>query len=309
MNIIEIANVSKKFKHLGKKFFAVDSVSFSVRKGEIFGVLGPNGAGKTTLINMMIGILAPDKGTVKIFGEEIRNNRKLMERIGVSSGETRFHWALRVRDVLNFYAMIYDLRGAEKTKRIDSLAKFFGLQRIMKRKFGYLSTGERMRLTFAKALLNYPELLLLDEPTLGLDPDMAIKVRNEIRRINRKFGTTIILTSHYMGEVEQLADRIAFINRGRIVDIGTIKDLKSKHFSNYDLKIRVKVVKDKKFLKAGGFTVSGNVLKKKMKTGEDLSRILDKLARRNFVVLDVETKKPSLEDYFVKIIGDFDEAL
>jgi len=308
MKVVEVESVSKKFKSDGKRFFAVKDVSFSVESGEIFGMLGPNGAGKTTLLNMIVGVLSPDTGSIKIFGQDIRKNRALMEQIGVSSGDTRFHWALRVSDILNFYGRLYGLKGTERRKRIDRLVKFFGLGRVLTRKFGYLSTGEKMRLTFAKSLLNYPKLLLLDEPTLGLDPDIAMKVRDEIKRINRKFGTTIILTSHYMNEVEQLADRIAFISRGRIADIGTIKKLKRKHFTSYDLTIRVRNVTARSALKKMGFSISGNLLRKKMDTGEDISKIITRLGSMGIKITDVESRRPTLEDYFVKVAGDQDET-
>ncbi|MFH1630939.1 MAG: ATP-binding cassette domain-containing protein [Candidatus Aenigmatarchaeota archaeon] len=111
---------------------------------------------------------------------------------------------------------------------MDNLLRFFGLTNIRKRRYSWLSTGERMRLVFAKALLNHPKIIIMDEPTIGLDPDMALKLRDEIKRVNKKFGTTILLASHYMQEVEYLADRMAFINNGRIVDTGTVKGVIKK---------------------------------------------------------------------------------
>ncbi len=307
MNVIEVTNASKKFKYRGEDFFAVKNASFTVKKGEIFGLLGPNGAGKTTLLNMIVGILVPDSGSVKVFGKNTQKDRDILEQVSFASGDAHFHWGMRTRDVLNFYARLYGINKKEREKRIENLARFFGLKRVMYSKFGYLSTGERMRLIFSKALLNRPKLLLLDEPTLGLDPDIAIKVRKEIIRINKRFGTTILLTSHYMHEVEQLADRIAFINKGRIVDIGTIQKLKLSHFSTYDVFIKVKEVKDKKFLNKLGFHVNGTMLYKEMDIDENISELLSKLMRKGFKILDVESKKPTLEDYFVKMTGDNDE--
>ena len=303
MNVIEISNVSKKFKYRGKDFFAVKDASFSVGKGEIFGLLGPNGAGKTTLLNMIVGILVEDSGSIRIFGKDVNKDVGILEKVSSISGETRFHWGLRTNDVLTFYSMLYGLSKSEREKRMKNLIKFFGLEDFLYRKFGYLSTGERMRLVFAKALLNYPTLLILDEPTLGLDPDIAIKVRREIKRVNRKFGTTIILTSHYMHEVEELCDRIAFINKGKIVDIGTINKMKSRQFSTYQIKIKVRKVKDRKFLLSKGFKISGNLLQKDVDTDEDISGMISLLVERKMDILDIETKKPTLEDYFVKVIG------
>ncbi len=300
MNVVEVTNVSKRFRENKKEFFAVKDVSFSIKKGEIFGLLGPNGAGKTTILNIIIQILAPDSGHIKIFGKE-KANIDIMEQLSYVSGETRFHWALRTKDILKMYSMLYDIPKERRAKDIENLVKFFRLQPVLNRKFGYLSTGERMRLIFAKALLNRPKLLLLDEPTLGLDPDISIKVRNEIKRINEKFGTTIILTTHYMPEAEQLADRIAFIDEGKIVDIGEVQKVKMKHFENYEVIITVDKIRGAPLLKKHGFKIIGNRLRKTLSTDENLSGLISFIINRKMKMLDIESKKPTLEDYFVKI--------
>ncbi len=302
--VIEADNISKKFRYRKKDFYAVKNASFTVDAGEIFGLLGPNGAGKSTLLNLIVGILVPDSGSISVFGKSTQKNREILEEISMVSGETHFHWGMRTKDVLTFYGMLYGLDRKERDRRISRLVNFFGLDRVLYSKVGYLSTGERMRLVFAKALLNYPKLLLLDEPTLGLDPDIAIRVREEILRINKKFRTTILLTSHYMQEVEQLADRIAFINKGIVVDIGTIEKIKLRHFSTYDVTIKVKKIKDAAYLRRAGFRVSGTTLRKTIGIDQNISEILSSLVRRNFEVIDIESRKPTLEDYFVKILGD-----
>ncbi len=301
--IIEATNVSKKFTIKKKDFWALKNVSFSVGKGEIFGLLGPNGAGKTTIMNIILGLLVQDHGTVKVFGKNLLKNRELMEKINNASGNTKFHWALRPRDVLRFYAMVYNVPKEKIDSRIDKLEKFFGIEELRQRKFYMLSTGERMRLVLAKSLINKPELLLLDEPTLGLDPDISLKVRKEIKRINRKFKTTIILTTNYMQEAEQLADRIGFINRGEIVDTGKTEKVKMAQFSTYEILLKVREVKDKALLARHGFAARGNIISKTMKTDENVSEILGLLSKMKYEIIDIETKKPTLEDYFVKITG------
>lgn len=234
MAVIDVARVSKQFGRrnqpgkASEKFYALKDVSLRIEDGEVFGILGPNGAGKTTLLNIVMGIVYPDAGTVKVFGGDVRRS-DVVRSIGYVSGEERFHWALTPSDVLTFGGLLYGLGGKERKERIAELLRLFGLEGVAGSKFDVLSTGEKMRLAFAYALINKPKLLLLDEPTLGLDPDIAIKVRNEIRRINRKLGTTIVLTSHYMREVEELCGRIAFINMGRIMHVGKVSDIRKKH--------------------------------------------------------------------------------
>lgn len=227
MKAIEIQNVSRKFKVYGKEFYALKDVSLTINKGEVFALVGPNGSGKTTLLNIILNMLTPNTGQVKILGKDTRD-KNFLEKINYASGEERFHWALTVFDILDFYGRVYGLDGKERKVRIEELAKFIGLTDILDRRFDGLSTGERMRLAFAKALLNKPRILLLDEPTLGLDPDVSRKVRKEIKRLNKRYKTTIFLTSHYMPEIEQLADRIALIKEGKIIEVGKLKDITKK---------------------------------------------------------------------------------
>src|SRR3989344_2344546 len=305
MSTIEVKNVTKKYKNNGKDFIALNNVSFNVEKGEIFGLLGPNGAGKTTLLNIMIGILYPDNGSIKVFGSDPAKNRDVLTKISFLSAESRFHWALKPKDILNFFARSYGLNKEERKKKIEELVELFEIKDLLNKKFDYLSTGERMRLAFAKSLINDPEVLILDEPTLGLDPDISIKIRREIKRINKEFKKTILLTSHYMNEVEFLADRIAFMNHGKLLDIGNVDEVLRKHFSSYDLVVTLKEVKDKEFLNEMGFEIKGKVITKKMYSGEDINEILSALSSKKFNIIDFRMKKPTLDDYFVeKARGD-----
>jgi ABC-2 type transport system ATP-binding protein len=302
MNVISIKNVSKRFRERGEWFYVLRDVSLEIKAGEIFGLVGPNGAGKTTLLNILIGMLTPDAGEVRVFGKDITRNRELMDRINYVSGETRFHWFLRVSDILNFYARAYDVPAGERSKRIQEMMRFFDIDKIKHRGFDSLSTGEKMRLVFAKAMLNKPRLLLLDEPTLGLDPDMAAKLRREIKRINKRENVTILLTSHYMHEVEQLCSRMAFINMGEIVDMGSVDEVKLSGFSTYDVLIKVRKILDRLFLLRNGFKVSGKNISKTMLYDETLSDVLYSLSKHGFEILDIHTRKPTLEDYFIKAV-------
>ncbi len=226
MPIIELKNVSKKFKNEGKEFYAVNNVSFSIKEGEIFSILGPNGAGKTTLLNMMMGILIPGSGNIRIFGKPA-GHRDVMENIAYVSGEERFHWALTVKDILTFATMVYGIEN--RKQKLNEMVSLFGLEKVINSRFEVLSTGEKMRLAFAYALIGEPKVLFLDEPTLGMDPSISIKIRNQIKKINLDFKSTIILTSHYMKEVEFLSSRIAFINQGKLMDISSVRGIKKKY--------------------------------------------------------------------------------
>ncbi len=300
---IQISNVSKIYKVKKKDFYALKDVNLTIEKGEIFGLLGPNGAGKTTLLNVLIGLLYPDRGEAKVLGFRPYKDRQVLERMNFISGETRFHWSLHGIDILNYYGMSYNIPKKERLKRINELMDFFRIEYIRNKKFAWLSTGERMRLVFAKALLNKPEVLLLDEPTLGLDPDIAIRVRKEVKRVNKVFGTTILLTSHYMNEVEQLCDRIAFIDHGQIIDVGSVEKVKLNKFDSYEVAIHVDKIKNREVLQKQGFKISGNKISKNLSHDENLSEILSFLVKLGYKIQDIETKKPTLEDYFVKIVN------
>ena len=304
MKAIEVENVSKKFKEFGKEFYALKDVSFSVKDNEIFCLLGPNGSGKTTMLNIIMNILVPNSGSVKILGNEVNRDKSVLEKVNFVSGDARFHWSIKVENILNFFGMIYNLEEEKRKSRIEKLVRAFGIEYLMKRRYFTLSTGEKMRVVLAKSLINEPKIILMDEPTLGLDPDIAITVRNEIKKANKKFKTTILLTSHYMYEVEELADRIAFLNKGSIIDTGTVEKVKSKKFSTYEVLIRLSEIKDKRFLLKHGFHINGNIISKRISAGDDINKILSILQAGKFSITNIETRKPTLEDYFVKISSE-----
>ena len=300
MNPIVVTNVSKTFGKKDQKFKALSNVSLEVKEGEIFGLLGPNGAGKTTLINVMLNLLIPDEGEVRILGEKPIPD--VLNKINVVAGGSEFHWALTPTDILKFFAKIYQVPNGQE--RINELAELLEIKHLMNRKVSWFSTGERLRVAFAKALLNKPKLLLMDEPTLGLDPDIARNVRNEVERLNKEEGTTILLTSHYMHEVEQLCDRIAFIYKGRIVDIGEVKEVKLKRFATYDVILTLNKKPTAKFVKENKLEAKGNRVRATLHDEEAMSTLLAETHLAGYLVKDVSIKKPTLEDYFIKVLGE-----
>ncbi len=234
--IIEVHGVRKNFStgFFRKKInTALDGVSLFVRKGEIFGLLGPNGAGKTTLLNIISTQLLPDKGSVKMFGKEttglsMHELSGLKSRINMCSGNPNFPWSLTVEEILKYYSMLYGCKLSACGNNVNALIKTFELEKYRAARYDRLSTGTKQRLALAKSMINKPEILLLDEPTIGLDPDIARKLRAKILEINKKTNTTIILTTHYMKEAEELCGRIAFIKNGKIKALGTKAELKKK---------------------------------------------------------------------------------
>lgn len=207
---------------------AVDAISFDVARNEIVGLLGPNGAGKTTTINMILGVLEPDSGSVRIRDINIAKQRsKALEHTNFAAVYAALPGNLTVLQNLRFFGLIYNVpRLAE---RIDVLIAEFELQQFRNVKCGVLSSGEQTRVSLAKAMLNSPELLLLDEPTASLDPAAAQDVRAKIRKFVAKGATGVLWTSHNMYEVEEMCDRVLFLSHGKILLEGDPKTLPLEH--------------------------------------------------------------------------------
>ena len=229
---IEVTELRKTFVSgwfRKRKKEALRGVNLSVPEGVFWGLLGPNGAGKTTLLSVIANLLIPEQGEVRVLGKDLRRNAGAVRpRINLSSGHANFLWSLNVRENLEYYAMLYGLSGSRRRQRVDDLLALFDLKDFAKVRFEELSTGTKQKLSLAKSLVNEPALLLLDEPTVGLDPDVAHRIREAVRRLHRERGTTILMTTHNMKEAETLCERIAFIKDGRIKAVGRPQDLKEE---------------------------------------------------------------------------------
>jgi ABC-2 type transport system ATP-binding protein len=213
---INVNQLTKRFDSL----LAVDHIGFQVAPGETVGLLGGNGAGKTTTISMMLGLLKPTSGEVRVLGADmVRHRYKVLHRINFSSPYVDLPHRLTVRENLIVYAHLYGL--SRPTARIRRLIDGLSLEELEKRRIGSLSAGQKTRVALAKALLNEPEVLLLDEPTASLDPDTADWVRSYLERYRVESGAAILLASHNMGEVERLCSMVLMMRGGRIVDRGT----------------------------------------------------------------------------------------
>ncbi len=222
--VIKINGLTKRFKGL----VAVDDVSFSVARGVTAGLLGGNGAGKTTTIGMMLGLIVPSAGSIEILGEDmLRHRHRVLPRLNFSSPYVDFPNRLKVGENLMVFAQLYGLRRARA--RIRELAADLDLTRLLDQKTGSLSSGQKTRVGVAKALLNRPEILLLDEPTASLDPDTADWVRGYLERYQRTTGASILLASHNMAEVERLCSDVLMMKAGRIVDRGAPAELIARY--------------------------------------------------------------------------------
>ncbi len=214
-------------EHLRKEFngtVAVADVSFTVRRGEIVGLLGANGAGKTTTIQVLLGLTTLTSGAVRVFGQDLERHRvEILQRCNFSSAYTALPSNLRVRENLRVFAALYQVR--DYRPKMDALLQLFEIAHLKDKITGHLSSGESTRVNLCKALLSDPELLLLDEPTASLDPDIADKVRKILRRIQRERGITMIYTSHNMRDVEEVCDRVLFLHKGKVIAAGAPQEV------------------------------------------------------------------------------------
>jgi ABC-2 type transport system ATP-binding protein len=223
--------IGKSFRTgaLGPLKVALQDLDLEVAPGAIFGVLGPNGAGKTTLISILATLLSPDTGWAKVLGlDVVKEAGALKERINLAASGAQFLWCLTVEENLRFYGRLYGLGGRVLTAKVAELVALFALEPHRRVTFERLSTGLKQRLALAKALINTPELLFLDEPTSGLDPEMSRHIREEILRLNRETGLTILLTTHNLREAEMLCGEVAFLKEGRLLSRGRIADLQQR---------------------------------------------------------------------------------
>lgn len=303
MKAIKINKISKKFTSGEVSIDALTDVSFEIEEGEIFGLLGPNGAGKTTLISIISGILAPDKGFAEIHNMDCsKNTNEVQKLINVVSGFTGVPFALSCEEALQYYGYLYEIKNS-KTK-IAQVAALTDSTKFMKMQAGDISSGMRQRFMIAKALINDPKILILDEPTVGLDVESAESVRRLIKKLKQE-GRTILLTTHNMKEAEELCDRIAFIRKGKIIAIGTSKDLKNKIKSGKKIHIHSdnqeeisNVLNNYKINKIGEKTVEVVILDNEMK---ELLKILSKCVCH---IDSVSVVEPTLEETYLEYMRD-----
>jgi len=326
MDPVDVRALSKSFetkegpilRKRKKSLVAVDSISFTVPKGEIFGLLGPNGAGKTTTIKILCTLITPTSGDALINGVSIvEDAQKVRESLGVMlTGERTLYWKLTGRENLEYFAALYHLQHSDTKKRINYLLQLLGLGDREGTVVENYSTGMRIRLSFAKALLNEAPVLLFDEPTASLDPQSSRLIRDVIRNL-KKDGHAIILTTHNMDEADALSDRVAIIDHGRIVRLGSPSELKEKVKRNDIIEIEAVNLSDQianalqsfsEISKVALSTKDSNDNKGMLrihaeKGKEVLPRLLEFLVRKQVSITKVSFIEPTLEDVFISETG------
>ena len=225
---IEIKNLTKNYN----KFLAVNKINFLIQKNKTIGLLGPNGCGKTTTIGMILGLVTPSSGEIKIENKNISTFKRdeILKRFNFASPYVELPKKLTVRQNLEIYGRLYGIKNLNE--RIDEISEDLNIKNFFDRKTGELSSGQKNRVSLAKSLINKPEVLLLDEPTASLDPDVGDFVRSYIQDYKSKNKVTILLASHNMSEVERLCDSVIMMRKGKIIDDGTCEDLIKKHGRN-----------------------------------------------------------------------------
>lgn len=296
MNTLEVKKLTKKFGETT----AVDGISFSLKENEILGFLGPNGAGKTTTIQMLLGTLTPTSGQISYFGKNLKHYREeILEQVNFSSTYTKLPWRVTVKENLTFISYLYKIE--DRKQRILELTKQFRLKELINKQVGSLSEGQKTRVNLAKAFINNPKVLLLDEPTASLDPEIAKEIRDFIIDYRNKNKVSILFTSHNMTEIENLCDRVIFINKGKLVADDTPENLASSltksHlnlFLKKDLERLLKLTKGKRLkTKVENKRVRIRIEEKQ------IPQFLNDLAKENIEYLEISIDKPTLEDYFL----------
>ena len=297
--VISVADLHKRYGEVQ----AVNGLTFEVHRGEVFGLLGPNGAGKTTTIEILEGLNKPDSGEISVLGIDPRRNAvELKERIGVQLQSAALYPNLTVVELLDLFGSFY-----AQARPTQELIKRFGLEERQIALTKELSGGQRQRLSVALAMVNDPELMFLDEPTTGLDPQARRALWEQIDEL-RTEGRTVVLTTHYMEEAEQLCDRVAVIDHGQILEIGTVNELVTRHFRERTIRFesRPELTDVRLAQLAAVRRVAREADETALYTADvpatigELLRLTDELSLEG---LDISVRRPTLEDVFLELTG------
>ena len=304
--ILEVKNLIKRYGNT----LAVDNISFGIKEGEIFGLLGPNGAGKTTAINTIIGIIKADKGEISIFGKDMKKHGSEIKRhIGIVPQDIAIYPDLTAYENVEFFGRLYDLKGSLLKNRVEEVLEFTGLLEKRKQQARKFSGGMKRRLNIACALVHSPRLIIMDEPTVGIDPLSRKHIIESVKKM-RDEGSTIIYTSHYMEEVEALCTDIAIMDHGKIIARGSKEELKAfvavedktviaLDGLNYTIVDRIKNMDN-----VIDCCVEGNVITIISRKGtNNLNNIIQSIIDSGSQIISLTSEKPDLETVFLTLTG------
>ena len=286
-----------------------------LREGRSLASLGPTEPGRPLFLSILSTLLLPDRGEVSILGMNgLQDGQRIRERVNISSGNANFLWSLTVKENLHFYGMLYGLVGKGREEKVETLIDLFNLGDYRDVPFDQLSTGMKQRLSLAKSMLNDPAILFLDEPTVGLDPSVSIRIREMIRSIQKEKGMTVLLTTHNMKEAEFLCGRIAFLKEGQILATGTAEELKRMVRIGDLVRIEFKGrIAEEELLHADGvinFSVSGNLCEIIVDDGENrLGPLVALLSQSGVQIKKVTLGQTDLEDVFIEFAKDTDSDM
>jgi ABC-2 type transport system ATP-binding protein len=296
--MVKIESLNKSFGHIK----ALNDLNLEIEKGELLGIIGPNGAGKTTAIRIICCILQPNSGKVTVGGYSIYHDQiKIKSMIGYLPEEPNLYERFKARDLLKYFGELYGVPKNQMDDRIDELLKLVGMSKRADDRINTFSKGLRQRIGIARSLIHDPEVIIFDEPTMGLDPATSRAIRNFIKEL--KGDKTVILCTHYMDEADLLCDRVAILNQGKIRDIGTPEMLKKKVHGDIILQVRVnepqKIDKNKimDFESVSGVNLEGDQFLVSLRSRNDISDIIDIFGDQAF---SVNTKEPTLDDVFIQ---------
>jgi len=297
--VLKVLSLTKKFGN----YKAVNNISFEIKEGEIVGLLGPNGAGKTTTINMLLGLTTPTSGKIEIFGQDLKSHRaEILQNLNFASAYNWMQGRLTVFENLNVFANLYNI--SRPKEKINNLLTELKISDLKNSTFNNLSAGQRTRVVLAKALINRPKLLLLDEPTASLDPEFTLFIQDLFLKINKDYQVSMLYTSHNMEEVSRMCDRIIFLNKGRIVACDTPLNLTKKIQKTilvlaYDGKEKIiwDYVKNEN-LKA---EFPKNHLVEVEVEEDEIPKIMINLSELGIWITEVDIKRPTLSDVFLEI--------
>jgi len=297
--VLEVDQLTKLYG----AFRAVDAISFALPKGKILGLLGPNGAGKTTTIQMLVGITLPDGGTIRYFGQDLHKHREAcLQRINFSSSYNMLQGRITVWENLIVYARLYRVHRPEQ--KIRDLGAYFGITELMDQRFLTLSAGQKTRVNLVKALLNDPEVVLMDEPTASLDPDIADRMLSLIETLRESRDLSIVYTSHQMDEVTRICDEVIFLDRGKIVAQDTPERL-TRRITNAQVRVTFRGQSSQLdgALRArfGDVKLDGENVVVVTTEAKLVPEAIFAIGETGVQVLDIDIRKPTLEDVFLQI--------